>query len=132
MMHTLGHLGMPMNAHPHTAAQAEAHAAGQLEAPGLVITGLWPARLMHEAIPAPCPDGHCDDTPAHGGTSAWELCLAVLGGITLVLLLGGVLQRHSPADTGRERDGVGEHWVGRGPPNHRAGLTVASIAVLRI
>jgi hypothetical protein len=67
MMHTLGHLGMPMDAHLQTAAQAEAHVAAQAETPGLVITGLGPAELMHEAIPAPCPDGHCDDMPAHGG-----------------------------------------------------------------
>lgn len=132
LMHTLGHLGVPMDGHPHTGAQAEAPAAGQPEAPGSVSAARWPAPLMHEAIPAPCPAGHCDDTPAHGGMSGWELCLAVLGGLTLVLLLAAMLQRGSPVHTERERVGVGESRFGRGPPNRRAGLTVASAAVLRI
>ncbi len=131
LMHTLGHLGMPMDVHPHTAAEAGAHAGVQPQAPGAVTAGLWPAQLRHEAVAAPCPDGHCD-APAHGGMGAWELCLTVLGGLTLALLLGAMLRRRAPAGTGRRRDGAGERRAGRGPPVRPAGLTVASAAVLRI
>ena len=101
-MHTLGHAGLHMDEHTHPAVSA--------------VT----------AFTAACAGDGC------GGheMSGWSICLAVLGGLAALVLLGAVLVGRL-AYGGPGRAG-GDARGPRAPPGRRAGLTEASIAVLRI
>jgi membrane-associated phospholipid phosphatase len=109
-MHTLGHAGMRMAADHH----------GVQVAAGPVTMGLA------DAVGAHCPDGHCD-----GAMSGWSVCLAVLGGLAVIVLLAILLSWAA------SRRRVRLHLVAvsaapRAPPRRTAGLTTASVAVLRM
>jgi hypothetical protein len=113
-MHTLGHASMPMDTHADHAGVSSADAGPT--AAGTVMT-------------APCPDGHCGG--GHG-MDAWSVCLAILGGLALVVLIGALLSRRSRSTGPHKRISAGPP-AARAPPGRRyQGLRVASLAVLRI
>lgn len=115
MMHTLGHAGMQMDP---AAARADMPAAATV---GADVPAAAPA-------PLPCPDDHC---PHHSGMDGWSACLAILGGLAVIVLLAAHLatRRHLPhivsAASGAARGS-------RSPPRSPSGLLIASTAALRI
>jgi hypothetical protein len=113
MMHTLGHAGMQMGSPTHQQAMAQ----------GLVAS----AQKAAAEMVAPCPD-----CPAGHGMDGWNVCLAVLFGLAVLVLLAALslrLSRRPP----RLRDVPdGPQGGPRAPPPPAAGLAVVSIAVLRI
>ncbi|WP_203726997.1 hypothetical protein [Paractinoplanes durhamensis] len=117
-MHTVGHAGMqmsdPVAAGMSAAVAAAAHA---------------PASAAVSAAPQPCAGDHC---PHHTGMDGWSICLAILGGLAVIVLLAIRLatRRHAPPTTAAAtgRGGRGS----RGPPRPPTGLLIASTAVLRI
>ncbi|WP_144124547.1 hypothetical protein [Catellatospora sichuanensis] len=133
-MHTLGHGGAahaamtPMPGHG-TAPAAEGTAAG--------MTATVAAMAAHvEAVPQEgCPDGHCARLlvpPGRhtAGMDWWDLCVAVLTALGVLLLLFwllGVVSRRHPAGPSRARAGA----ASRGPPVRGLGLTLATVSVMR-
>ncbi|MEV4706319.1 hypothetical protein [Actinoplanes sp. NPDC049316] len=117
-MHTLGHAGVHVGTHGHTAATAGVASpeAGETAAAG---------SADH------CPDGHCPGRD-HGGMSGWAICLAVLGGLTAAVLLAALLLTSRPGPLGWGPGRPFAPSVPRPPPRRWMGLTVASVAVLRI
>lgn len=111
MMHTLGHAGMQMGtpAAPH-AATLGVHAPAAVSAP---LT---------------CPDDHC---PHHSGMDGWSICLAILGGLAVIVVLAAHLatRRHlAHIVSAANRAARGS----RSPPRSPTGLLIASTAALRI
>ncbi|WIM98591.1 DUF6153 family protein [Actinoplanes oblitus] len=118
-MHTLGHAGV-RGEHPGAPAMSAVQAA----VPS-ITTG-----SMSSASAEACPDDHC--TGHHHQMTVWSVCLAVLGGLAVVLLLAMALvaaARPYPGPRGHERT---RRRPTRAPPGTRTGLTLASTAVLRI
>ena len=117
-MHSLGHHG---DAHP-SMILAEGHHAS-------VMVGAADSRA------APCADGGCvflGAAPGGGNdTPAWSVCLAVLGGLAVVALLGALLpasRRANPAGIVLAGSGLDS----RAPPGlWPLGLTLATVSVLR-
>jgi len=121
-MHTLGHAGMQMDSHAGAAAMSSAASGG-------TNSGV----LIVEAMAVPCPDDHCGDGHGTGGMDAWSVCVAVLGGLALVLLLGALLLSRRNGSARPHNGATGDPPAPRAPPGWRhQGLRVASLAVLRI
>jgi hypothetical protein len=107
-MHTLGHAGMRADMHTHGHAGA-----------AVAIT----------AVAAPCPEDHCGHD---GEMSGWSVCVAVLGGLAVLLLLT-VLLLARLSGSARSRTGAAtSSRATRAPPWPRQGLRLTSVAVLRI
>ncbi|WP_430640984.1 DUF6153 family protein [Couchioplanes caeruleus] len=125
-MHTLGHAGMQMDSHAGGPAMLVAEA-------GHIADGANLGSLMDTAASVPCPDDHCGDGHGTGGMDAWTVCLAVLGGLALVVLLS-VLLVSRRGEAARRHDGNAQsRSAPRAPPGWRhQGLRVASLAVMRI
>ncbi|MBB4742068.1 hypothetical protein BJY16_005527 [Actinoplanes octamycinicus] len=114
LMHTLGHSGVRVE-HSGTAAMATMSSAAI-------------SPVAAEATGA-CPDDHCD---GHGHVGVWSVCLAVLGGLAVVILLAmALLAVTRPGTPARGFQGSRRRTT-RAPPAVRTGLTLASTAVLRI
>jgi len=116
IMHTLGHAGM------------------QMDQPMNHGTGLHPAVLstadtpVVAAVPDICTGDHC---PHHSGMAGWSICLAILGGLAVIVLLAVRLaarRTSPPAGAAACRTGRGP----RPPPPLPRGLLIASTAALRI
>ncbi|MGW4941891.1 DUF6153 family protein [Actinoplanes sp. NPDC004185] len=121
-MHTLGHAGMQMDSHAGVTSMSNAE-AGPAHAAVLDIG----------ATAAPCPDGHCGDGHGTGGMDAWSVCVAVLGGLAMVFLLGALLLSRRTGSARSPDRATGDPPAPRAPPGWRyQGLRVASLAVLRI
>ena len=131
-MHTLGHAGMRMHGHDVQAGMTHAAAAAPGGA-GQVGSSkqVWTASPV-QAMAAPCDDDHCNDGHGPGGMGAWSVCLAILGGLALVVLIGALLlsRRHDRAGPGDEA--ATARSVTRSPPGRHHGLRIASLTVLRI
>jgi hypothetical protein len=116
VMHTVGHTSARMaahDAHPGTVAAI---------APALAS---WVAADAGES----CFGEHCD---GHGAMSGWSVCLAILQGFAMAVLLALVLLALAGSrDAMRQPRGGGAALASRAPPRP-AGLTIASISVLRI
>ncbi|BCJ47602.1 hypothetical protein GCM10010168_19600 [Actinoplanes ianthinogenes] len=111
LMHTLGHSGV------------------RAEHSGSVAMTSMSATLT---AAEDCPDDHCAGGHDHGQLSLWSVCLAVLGGLTVVVLLAmALLVATRSGDRPRGTRGS-RHRAGRAPPIPGAGLTLAATAVLRI
>ncbi|MFI5894887.1 DUF6153 family protein [Actinoplanes sp. NPDC051513] len=114
-MHTLGHSGMHMDdhaGHQPTGPVMAAAAAMNISSDAVAIT-----------VTAGC--------PGCGGMAEWNVCLAVLTGLAVLVLLAALLLARrrpggAPARSARTRP-----RVPRGPPRP-AGLAVTAISVLRI
>ena len=126
-MHTLGHADMRMDAHPHVAAMP--NAAVTVTAPDVIAGGIVQAAAV---VAAPCTGDHCGGQRDHGGMTGWSICLAVLGGLAVVVLLAALLLQPARDRTRTGGKPVSDLPPARPPPRRRAGLTVASIAMLRI
>jgi peptidoglycan/LPS O-acetylase OafA/YrhL len=116
LMHTIGHTG------PHAGQHHQLGAAMPVTAGGVAMSAL---------VPAECPAGHCDGHDP-GGMSGWSVCVAILGGLVAVVLLAALL---SWMMSGRGRaweKAAGRPPVSRGPPRRAAGLSLVSVAVLRV
>lgn len=131
-MHTLGHAGV----HPATSTMASPAVA----ADAMAISDCAGCHTHGATTASDCGGcggqdavalsgcGRCD---GHGAMGAWTVCLAVLGGLAIVVLVALLLGGH------RNRPGVGGRAVTfggtpRSPPSALVGLTVASTALLRI
>jgi hypothetical protein len=114
-MHTLGHAGMHVDTHVDT------------HEPAAVTTA-----MVSAAPDGHCPDGHCGGRPDHGRMSGWEVCLAVLGGLAVAVLLAALLLVPAAGLPASIRERLTGLRVPRPPPRRRVGLSVASVAVLRI
>jgi hypothetical protein len=113
LMHTIGHTG------PH-AGQHHQLAAMPVAAGG-----------MSALVPADCPAGHCDGHDP-GAMSGWSVCVAVLGGLVAVALLAALLS-WMMSGRGRAWETAARRLpVPRGPPRRAAGLSLVSVAVLRV
>jgi hypothetical protein len=116
VMHTVGHASArmtPHDAHPGTVAAM---------APPLAS---WVAADAGES----CSGEHCD---GHGAMSGWSVCLAILQGFAVAFLLALVLLAVAgPRGATRQMRGGIAAPASRAPPRP-AGLTIASISVLRI
>lgn len=121
-MHTVGH-GMRIDAHPHTSVLSGT-------TPAATVTGLWPAALVQDVVAAPCPDDHCGSD--HGGLAGWSVCLAVLGGLGLLIVIAYLLVHRGSGRPGGRPDAATDGQPSRGPPWSTAGLTAVSATVLRI
>lgn len=115
-MHTLGHVGPGVATHDPGAAMTVA--------PG----GVHERTAVSAGDPADCPDGHCD---GHG-PGGWSVCLAVLGGLAALVLLAALLTWSASRRSRARTRGAGGPAASRGPPRRPAGLTLASVAVLRV
>ncbi|GGQ77151.1 hypothetical protein [Couchioplanes azureus] len=125
-MHTLGHADPHVDSHDPAVAMAVTGPA--------MGSGAFPAAVA-EMVGAPgghCPEGHCGGGPGHGGMSGWAVCLAVLGGFGVVMLLAALLLFAAGGAVGAGRRRLSVLGGPRPPPRRRWGLTVASVAVLRI
>ena len=112
-MHTLGHAGMRMDADRHGV-----HLAAAPVGPGAAMV----------AAARDCPAGHCD---GDGAMSGWSVCLAVLGGLAVIVLLAVLLKWAASRRRVRRRP-VAVSAAPRAPPRRSAGLSAVSVAVLRI
>lgn len=122
MMHTLGHAGMQMDqptSHPsgmHAAVVAAADSPAMADLPAVA------------AAPDACPGDHCPHQP---GMDGWSICLAILGGLAVIVLLAVRLAARRTS----LRPGAAAGRTGRGPrppPWPGTGLLIASTAALRI
>ncbi|WP_221328984.1 DUF6153 family protein [Actinoplanes sp. L3-i22] len=114
MMHTLGHAGVRAE---HSGSPA-----------------MTTAVTSFVAAPATeaCPDDHCAGHHDHEQMSMWSVCLAVLGGLAVVVLLAMALLAAARAG-GRPQSATAiRRPATRAPPAGGAGLVLASTAVLRI
>ncbi|GAA3347331.1 hypothetical protein GCM10020358_61710 [Amorphoplanes nipponensis] len=145
-MHTLGHSGVHAPAaDPHGAASAGMASLAVnvplvgMAAPGGMASGATVhdrGLLRDVAVPASAGvcDGRCAHAPGsspHGGTAGWGVCVAVLGGLAMLVLLALAVAGSRTRGTGgpepRRRS-----VVSRGPPVRRRGLALAAGSVLRI
>ncbi|MEV4479582.1 hypothetical protein [Micromonospora coxensis] len=146
-MHTIGH-GSHGSGHSdgHAVAQAAVlpdsavPPAGQVDAaaPEEMSAAVGPAHVA--AAPAVAGDGCPDDGCRHGlalpagdpggDPGVFGVCLAVLGTLTVTLLLAAlVLRWRRPHSDARHPAG---RWAGsRAPPGRPVGLTLATVSVLR-
>ncbi|MEV4705433.1 hypothetical protein [Actinoplanes sp. NPDC049316] len=126
-MHTLGHTGVHLDPHGSSAVMADA--------PPATATGAAPPDVTAMAAAATgghCPDDHCGGQRDHGGMSGWAICLAVLGGLAVAVLLAALLLMPATGLLAASRARRSSLRAPRPPPRQRMGLTVASVAVLRI
>ena len=134
MMHTLGHAGMhPPARHagmpttatgmPPTAIGMAATVAVMAEAPGSAVDELAGAVVASRCAGASC--------QGHGAGAGWSVCLAVLGGLALVVLLAVALRGRGGVAPGL-RAAAATAGSPRSPPVIPTGLTLRSTAVLRI
>ncbi len=119
-MHTLGHSGVR---------------AEHLDAPAMSVVSSTAFLSTPSFVAAPttdsCPDDHCTGHH-HDQMTVWSVCLAILGGLAVVILLAiALLAAARPRPAPRGREGT-RRQPGRAPPTARTGLTLASTAVLRI
>ncbi|MFI1990994.1 DUF6153 family protein [Actinoplanes sp. NPDC020271] len=121
MMHTLGHAGV----------RVEDHAPASMTAMVPAVS-LPTVSFVAAAMTGDCPDDHRNGHHDHGHMSAWSVCLAILGGLAVVILLAMVLL--AAARSGPRPRGLGgsQRHASRAPPPTGTGLTLASTAVLRI
>ncbi|MFC3991167.1 DUF6153 family protein [Actinoplanes siamensis] len=120
LMHTLGHAGVRAE-EPRTASMITMSQAASLA----------PVSFVAAAVTGECPDDHCPGHHDHGQMSAWSVCLAILGGLAVVLLLAMALLAAARPGPRPRGSGTPLRHVTRAPPD-RTGLTLASTAVLRI
>ncbi|WP_203830335.1 DUF6153 family protein [Actinoplanes palleronii] len=120
-MHTLGHAGVRAE-HPGTAAMTTVSAA----------TALTGASFVAAPAAETCPDDHCTGHHDHDQMSVWSVCLAILGGLTVIVLLALALLAGARPDLRPRGAGASRRPATRAPPIAGAGLTLASTAVLRI
>jgi hypothetical protein len=117
MMHTLGHAGLEHQT-THSASTA--------------TIGMAAGNQLAVGSTGGCHDP-CDETPGgHGGPmGAWQICLAVLSGLTIVVLLIALMFARGPSQQWVRR--AGSHYSGpqRSPPRPFA-LAVATVSTLRI
>ena len=125
VMHTLGHAGMQMGERPH--AGAGAGSAATMTPTGIVHSANAPTAA---AVVAECAGDHCGGPTNDGRMIHWSVCLAVLSSLAAIVaqaaLLLGMAHLRTPVS--------GPRWglaASRSPPRRLAGLTVASMAVLR-
>jgi hypothetical protein len=130
-MHTLGHAGMSMGVHTHPAVMPDAAAMAGADAHfrEAHVAVMVPAAVV---AATPCAGDDCGGQPDHGGMSGWSICLAVLSGLAVVVLLAALRWGPARGDTGASGGPLSGSRTSRPPPRRRAGLTVASVAVLRI
>jgi hypothetical protein len=121
MMHTLGHAGMQMadGGQPGTARNTSSMSISVATTAGDIVTAV---------SPMPCAGDGCGH---HGAMDGWSVCLAILGGLAVIVLVAALLRLR------RSRgDGPGaapaDLMVPRGPPPWPAGLRATSTVVLRI
>ena len=88
--------------------------------------------LVHDGLVESTPVQLADSSTDHGmDLHVFTVCLAVLGAVAVVVSLA--LARHRRWDVvACPRAGVPAAARGRAPPDHRVGLTVAVVAVLRM
>jgi hypothetical protein len=126
VMHTLGHAGMQMGMHA-------AHDGGSASQ-GLAATG--DTTMAFEAVAAVTVDGCASDGCAHagpghghgGGMDGWSVCLAVLGGLAVVVLLSALLLGAATRRAVWSRLAA-RVVTPRGPPIRSAGLIIASVSL---
>ncbi|MEV0808238.1 hypothetical protein [Micromonospora sp. NPDC050200] len=129
-MHTIGHGTHSAASHP------DDHAAAM--SPRALVTSTLPeaVKVAHAALPEVVPVAHAAapvalpaDQPG-GAPSGWSVCLAVLGAVTVALLLVALLLgRARPAVVLRHPSGSSRGP--RAPPPRPAGLRLATVSVLR-
>lgn len=123
-MHTLGHAGMRMDAHPgHSPAGATAAA--------MDVSAGFAAAVSTVTHDCPgCAHASGPHGPVRGGMPGWSVCVAVLTGLA-VLLLAALLWARSRPIGAPSRDVTAGPWAPRGPPG-LTGLALARLSVLRI
>jgi len=125
-MHTLGHAGMRMDEHVGHRSVSPAAAAVMDRPAGVTAAMTAVTNDCLGCVQAGSPAG-----PGHGGMAGWDVCLAVLTGLAVLVLLTALLVTRS------RREGPPARAVGRRPrgprgPPRPTGLTLAAASVLRI
>ncbi|WP_155123519.1 MULTISPECIES: DUF6153 family protein [unclassified Actinoplanes] len=120
VMHTLGHAGVRVQDRGPVSMTAMS-----------AVVSVPVVAFVAAAMSGECPDDHCPGDHDHGH-GAWSVCLAVLGGLAVVILLAMMLL--AVARPGLFPGGLGasQRRASRAPPPTGTGLTLASAAVLRI
>jgi hypothetical protein len=120
LMHTLGHAGVRAEHSSATAMTSMSSASPATES------------FVAATAAGACPDDHCTGHRDHDQMTVWSVCLAVLGGLAVVILLAMALlaaARRAPRPRGSR---ASRRRAARAPPIAGAGLVLASTAVLRI
>ncbi|WP_155123421.1 MULTISPECIES: DUF6153 family protein [unclassified Actinoplanes] len=118
MMHTLGHSGVRPE---HSSAAAMTTMLSTVAIPALA-----PSAATDE-----CQDDHCTGHH-HDQMTVWSVCLAILGGLAVVVLLVMVLVAAAhPGSVPRSRE-WSRRQATRAPPTAGAGLILVLTAVLRV
>ncbi|MEU4714906.1 hypothetical protein AB0F73_14760 [Micromonospora purpureochromogenes] len=133
-MHTIGHGTHSVASHPdgHAAVSQQAMVA-QAALPEAVPTVHGAASRAVPVVQAVPPEGGAVALPAdqpEGVPSGWSVCLAVLGAVTVALLLATLLfgrAHHAVATRHSSRPSRGP----RAPPPRPVGLRLATVSVLR-
>ncbi|GAB7048417.1 hypothetical protein JCM9534A_35430 [Catenuloplanes indicus JCM 9534] len=124
LMHTLGHTGVRTDTHhPASTGTHESAAGTHAQVTVGVTMAAWTASTV-------CPDDRCGGHGGHGA-GVWSVCLAILTGLVVLVMLLWL----AAAGYDRQRlmaAGVLRALMPRAPPDRPAGLTLASVAVLRI
>lgn len=127
-MHTLGHAGTH-RAHGEHPLPADRMASAAVAMTGTSLTTVLAGTAA--AVAADCGCAHVrPSAPGHGGLPTWSVCLAILGGLAVVVLAALRLMRSRRyAEPGGMAAAL--PLVPRGPPRRRTGLILATVSVLR-
>ncbi|GIF16333.1 hypothetical protein [Actinoplanes teichomyceticus] len=126
-MHTIGHRGPGGHmGDPGATGHPGARPAAAIMTAMAQPVPIAAAGLATDAV---CPDGHCD---GHHPMSGWNACQAVLQVVTAAVLLALLLLVAGRGSGGVRATVPRRAWPPRGPPGPGWGLTIASVAALRI
>jgi hypothetical protein len=120
-MHTLGHAGMQMSTSVHPGMDRTTSAVS--------ISGAVPGTGIATVVSAtPCAG---DDCGHRGAMDGWSICVAILGGLAVMILVAALLRFKRTRGAGPGA-ALASFRGPRAPPGRPPGLRAVSTVVLRI